>query len=334
MSSRLAARTYVGLTASLFCALSCREVVKQAPAGYGPVTHAIISEFHKHALIALGENHDRKQDQDLRIDIVRSPEFQATVRNIVVECGNALYQHTLGRYIAGEPVSDEEIRHVWRDTVSSPVSAGTLPPTCESLLHEVRLINQHLPNQRKLRVLAGDPPIDWAKVRTKENFLAFLMSRDEYPARLIRREILLKKEKGLIIYGAGHIWRKVLNQPPNLSTLLDGDSPGQLFTVLRIGGVVPPSNDFEVFVRDKKPPIFLQLADTSVGKLSANQVIGRDIPIRLFPPSVEIREVADAWVYSGREPDTLLGPDLSVQTDAPYQAELTRRRLFIPGARR
>ena len=143
-----ARRIYLGLAASLLLiAISCDRPNDLPASGYGPVTSAIVSEFDKHDLVALGESHDRQQDLDLRLRVVHNPEFPAKVHNIVVECGNALYQGVLDRYIAGEEVSEQEIRKVWRDTVSSPVSAGTLPPSCESFLHEVRLINQQLPSR-------------------------------------------------------------------------------------------------------------------------------------------------------------------------------------------
>ena len=119
-----ARRIYLGLVSSLLLiAISCDKPNNIAASGYGPVTSAIISEFDKHDLVALGESHDRQQDLDLRLRVVNNPEFPAKVHNIVVECGNALYQDVLDRYIAGEEVSEQEIRKVWRDTVSSPVSA-------------------------------------------------------------------------------------------------------------------------------------------------------------------------------------------------------------------
>lgn len=96
---------------------------------------------------------------------------------------------------------------MWRDTTQSPVG-GDDSPVCAQFLGEVRSLNRSLPNARKIRVLAGDPPIDWTKVNTTEEFVPFLSRRDEFPAALITQEVLRKGQKVLVIYGAGHIWRK------------------------------------------------------------------------------------------------------------------------------
>ena len=72
----------------------------------------------------------------------------------------------------------------------------------------------------------------------------------------------------------------------------------------------------------------------TAGELDANEFLGRDIPIRLFPEGLGIGGAADACVYSGKRPDTVMRPDRSVENDPAYQAELARRRTFIPGSGR
>jgi hypothetical protein len=78
------------------------------------------------------------------------------VNDIEVECGNSLFHPILDRYIAGEDVAFTEVRKV----------GGTLLCQCAARLDSmnslspVRAINQKLPAGRRLRVLAGDPPMD------------------------------------------------------------------------------------------------------------------------------------------------------------------------------
>jgi len=38
----------------------------------------------------------------------------------------------------------------------------------EQFLSAVRAVNQNLPDRLKLRVIAADPPLDWAKVQSAE----------------------------------------------------------------------------------------------------------------------------------------------------------------------
>jgi hypothetical protein len=107
------------------------------------MSNALLLQFDKHDLVGLGEWHNSREDQDIRISLLRNPRFPAKVRNIVVECGNAFYQETLDRFIAGEDVLEKDVQHVWRDTTQSPVAVDS--PACEAFLNEVRSINLKLP---------------------------------------------------------------------------------------------------------------------------------------------------------------------------------------------
>jgi len=54
--------------------------------------------YDRHDVVALGEMHARKTDSDLRIALVRHPDFARKVRTIVVEFGATAEQTTLDRY--------------------------------------------------------------------------------------------------------------------------------------------------------------------------------------------------------------------------------------------
>jgi hypothetical protein len=308
----------------------CGEPQTGLSQAFAEVSNALLLQVDKHDLVALGEWHNTREDQDLRINLVRNPQFPKKVRNIVVECGNALHQETLDRFIAGLNVPKDEIQRVWRDTTQSPVGGGD-SPVCEQFLNEVRSINFKLPEHQRLRVLAGDPPIDWAKINSAEEFQQFLRTRDEFAAQLLVREILDKKSKALLIYGAGHLWRNnALNPAPNLASLLDRSDPGGLFTVIRLGGTYPNTARLESLM-PKSRPAFLALKGTPAADLDANEFIGRGLPVKLFPAGLGIGQVADACIYSGRRPDTPIAP---YSPDAAYEKEKERRRGFMPRPRR
>src|SRR5690242_17084619 len=71
-------------------------------AGVDGIVRALISVFDQADIVALGEVHGRKVDSDLRIALVRNPDFAKKVRSIVVEFGSTTEQTTLDRYIRGE----------------------------------------------------------------------------------------------------------------------------------------------------------------------------------------------------------------------------------------
>jgi len=64
----------------------------------------------------------------------------------------------LDRYIAGEDVPFKEVQKVWRNTTQMMCGWSGF---FEQFFPVVRAINQERPLGKRLRVLAGDPPVDW-----------------------------------------------------------------------------------------------------------------------------------------------------------------------------
>src|SRR5215469_5675189 len=85
-------------------------------AGIDGIVQTLISVFDQADIVALGEAHGRKMDSDLRIALVRHPDFAKKVRLIVVEFGSTSEQSTLDRYIRGEDVPRAELEQVWKAT--------------------------------------------------------------------------------------------------------------------------------------------------------------------------------------------------------------------------
>src|SRR5262249_10931827 len=73
--------------------------------GIDAIARTLVSAFDQADIVALGEAHKRKLDSDLRIAVVRHPDFAKKVRAIVVEFGSTTEQSTLDRFIRGEEVS-------------------------------------------------------------------------------------------------------------------------------------------------------------------------------------------------------------------------------------
>ena len=136
----------------------------------------IIEAFRSHSIVALSDAHGNKQAQDFLISLVRDRRFAENVNDIVVEFGTARYQAVIDRFVRGEDVPDEQLRRVWRDTTQA--SAGGDLPINEEFYRAVRDVNRTLPQERKLRVLLGDPPIDWEKIKTKSDHRAWIEQRE------------------------------------------------------------------------------------------------------------------------------------------------------------
>jgi hypothetical protein len=116
---------------------------------------AILAAFDKYEVVAMSAAHGNKDLDDFILHLIRDPAFPAKVNVVAVECGNSLYQPALDRYIAGADVPLSEVRQVWRNT-TQPMCG--LSGFYEELFPLIRRINQALPPEKKLRVLACDSP--------------------------------------------------------------------------------------------------------------------------------------------------------------------------------
>jgi hypothetical protein len=82
------------------------------PAIPEPATAAILAAFDNYEVVALPAAHGMKDLDDFIPSLIRNPSFSEKVNDIVLECGNSLYQPVLDRYIAGEDVAFTEVRKV------------------------------------------------------------------------------------------------------------------------------------------------------------------------------------------------------------------------------
>jgi hypothetical protein len=192
---------------ALFVLLGNAAAGAQAPAAkpLEPVS-AILDAFRSSRIVAIPDAHRNEQTQAFNLSLIRDPRFAQTVDDIVVEFGNALHQSVVDRFVGGEDVSDELLKPIWMDTTLP--SPGWDTPQPEEFLRTVRAVNTTLPKDQMLRVLLGDPPIEWQKVKTKDDHFKFLAMRETFPAELIRREVLEKGRRALIVYGIMHFQRK------------------------------------------------------------------------------------------------------------------------------
>ena len=79
-------------------------------------TKAILSAFDEYEVIGMSAAHGNKDLDDFILRLIRNPAFPSKVNDVVVECGNSLYQPILDRYIAGDDVPLSDVRQIWRNT--------------------------------------------------------------------------------------------------------------------------------------------------------------------------------------------------------------------------
>ncbi|WCF08583.1 copper amine oxidase N-terminal domain-containing protein [Paenibacillus thiaminolyticus] len=212
-------------------------------------TEAVLHAFENHQLVALGDVHGLDQERDFIISLVTNPKFTEMVQTIIIETGNARYQDLVDRYINGADVDMEELKKVWRDlSVSGMGPTDTM--SNEKLFEAVRAVNQKLPASKKLRIVLGDPPIDWNQVNTKEDLDKWLSRRDTHMAGVVEEEIYRNNAKGLVIIGSGHLSR---NKPGGAGQLVP--TPPKEGEQAQFFKEVPDDKSTNAPISDKKQPI-------------------------------------------------------------------------------
>ena len=192
-----------------------------------PAVPATLALFDKYEVVGLPQGHGMQDLDDFIFSLIRNPAFSEKVNDIEFECGNALYQPILDRYIAGEDVSFTEVQKVWRK-MSQPSCAAS--GFVEELFPLVRALNQKLPAARRLRVLAGDSPVDWDQIKSMDDIIR-LVHRDESIASVMEKEVLSKNRKALMLFGTYHL----MHGTGSAVAMYEKNYPGVTFIVSTLG---------------------------------------------------------------------------------------------------
>ncbi len=320
-----------------------------------PAVDGVLAAFDDHPIVGLGDAHLMAQEEDFYAALVRDPRFAAKVKNVVVEFGAASDQKIVDRYMNGENVPYTELRKIWTDPF------GWSPPPFvlgyANLFAQLRVVNLALPPAQRVRVWLSHPPVDWSKLKRREDFHPVPGVRDSYPASLIEREILARGEKALIIYGYGHFNTDTSLSPlfgpqPSLAMILNRDHPGALFVIVPYTGFLDKACNlaFEITAKEwPVPAIVTPIAGTSLDDEKARQQCPRG-PHEPVPPGVTKEQLpqlianferymagvnADAMLYLGAVASLTRSPFLpDAYLDAAYQQEVMRHMAIVapPGA--
>lgn len=152
-----------------------------------PAVTAILSAFDKYQVVAMPQGHGMQDLNDFILSLIRNPAFSEKVNDIEVEFGNSLYQPMLDRYIAGENVPFTGVQKVWRKTGQPAPGASAF---VEQFFPLVRALNQKLPPERRLRVLAGEPPIDWDQIKSMDDVIRLVPPRRQRCFRYGERSLV------------------------------------------------------------------------------------------------------------------------------------------------
>jgi hypothetical protein len=271
-------------------------------AGINGIVGALISVYDQFDVVALGERHGQRPDSDLRIALVRHPDFAKKVRTIVVEWGSTTEQATLDRYIRGENVPKAQFEQVWKTL--SPGNIGDLAenPIYTNFFAAVREVNSRLPAAARIRVFGGDPGPGG--------------DRGTAAVSILKEQALQKRGKALVVYGTAHFYRAY----PDSSLIgivrrLDIDYPGRTFAVIPVGSrpggddvAKPDYQKFDRALKTQVRPVLVPLQRLPFRDFTAEDSLGSSILtcsrgrcVSIFNGStLTLGQMADACVYFGR----------------------------------
>lgn len=314
----------MALTAELFAAPHPSAQRSSQSESIRPAAAAIIEAFTRYELVAIGEAHRHQQVHDFIVALLNDSAFLPEGGDVVVEFGNARYQSAIDRYVSGEPVSRADLVRVWRDAVNILVWDA---PVYERVFETVRQINQRRSPRNHLRVLLADPPIDWSAIQDRVAWERIAASRDRFAADVVERDVLLRKRRGLLIFGSGHVENEGAfdhgkpnrARQPNLAELLQSEHMGQTLFIL----ADPMTITFGNRTNRWRPPLLVKLKGTFAGQLHVGP--SDDTP--------RLEELADEFLYLGPAPSmTISRPNDAIYQDAAYMRELLRRDKIQGGA--
>lgn len=285
-----------------------------------PAVHEIIGAFETSNLVALGERHWAREDSEFRLALIREPAFARAASHIVVEFANPLHQGLLDGFVNGQ-AAPANLSVIWRDT-TQPGAWDS--PVYEEFLAAVREVNLGLPPDRRMRVLAGDAPIDWNAAALPRDALE---ARDWFAASVIEREVLGKGRKALLVFGAGHLYR---TRPGTVVDLLRAHPVARWFVIIPVDGL-PDAG-----------PALVRLAESPLGEAEANDLFEKGtkrvvfiegkptlVPAQVFDPGVRARDVADACLTFGPVPPEFVPAPVALYAGTEYGREVDRRRRLL-----
>jgi hypothetical protein len=288
---------------------------------------AALTAFESHRLVAVGEVHGLQEHHDALAELLTDPRLPRVVDDVVVEFGNALYQATMDRFTAGFPVDNADLRQVWRNTTQSPLATWDAP-VYEHVYRTIRAVNTLLQPHKRIRVLLGDPPIDWSKITSRDELVTFLMQRDTHAASVIAREVLKKGRRALICYGAGHLLHGSTIEQQT------GERPYVIATLVALSG--DPGGLARRLSQYPRRTV-IPTSDAWLGSFDAGNVFPAPSPSPSGEPinrmcGIPLGSVIDAGLYVGQPKDlTVSRENPAIYLDPAYWTELQRRNALYGG---
>lgn len=295
----------------------------------------LIKIFQHCTIVGLGEGfHGLENSHKFFHMIFDNKKLQKIINIVILEFANVDYQGTLDKYIFGEDIYIKDIYKIWQESTQSPNMFGEQPVYFE-LLQKIRNINLTLPEGNKIRVLAGDPSIDWKSIHKADDYFCSVELRNIFPAQLAIDYGLVQNLNVLLIYGGYHL-TKISNEALpathwSITAHVNKKQPG----AMKVIEVLNPQA-LHLVEQTQNWPLYsiLDLSDSYEGNLPAETLFSEIYDNKgekvILYQGYKIRDVFDALLYVGSSESWIMSEiPKSIFADKEYLNELNRRRQII-----
>jgi hypothetical protein len=202
-----------------------------------------------------------------------------------------------------------------------------------------------------LRVLAGDPPVDWTKSVKEIEAVKKQNPRDEHFVKVVEKEVFAKGRKALIIMGGGHLYRHSWNpysgeDAGTAIDLLDHQHPKAVFVIM-VHAFQTRNADLEARLASWPKPAFALLKNTWLGAIETDLFMpttrtegfgdGKVVTVKINKYlGMTLEDLADAYLFLGDlESLTASYPTPEMyKSDPDYLSEIQRRFGMMSGGRK
>jgi uncharacterized iron-regulated protein len=279
---------------------------------YTNVIQKVINIFKEKQIVAIGENHGRFKESEFRLQLIKHPEFSKIVDVVVVEFANPLYQNIINDYINCKDVEFNTLKKVWQNTTQ--VSGVWDSPVYEEFFTTIREVNSKLNIENRIKVIAADPPIDWDKVNSYDDFEPF-SNRGRFPISIIEKEIYNKNLKALLVFGTIHteLWGI------GFTAQLEKNHPNSIAIIMPPAFNEKEMRFLETYIPKESSPQLINLEKDEIGNVKYNDL---HYYARF---NGKLREAGHFLLFLGFDKDSTVHIPESIKTDKIYQIERKRR---------
>lgn len=226
-----------------------------------------------HSVIGLGEIHQHEGYFAFVEALLASPEIRSRVSDVVVEFANARFQPTLDRYVLDlEEVPEAQVVLALREHAESPTGPWE-SPVYRRVIDLVRRLNMDMPRNDRLRLVAADLPIEWARIESREDYRA-LGGRSTHMGDIVVREVLNRGRSAVFIVGGAHLSRRPVSPAtgaprPNALSRIEEAHPGAVHVINAVVGFGPRTAEVVSQLAHVPNGSIVPLSDHFIGALPA-----------------------------------------------------------------